>query len=114
VNATKLIEAIRRKAHPVLNEEMEHQVEVCLESDDPPDVLTDVIRADLFVSILFIAEDNRDQALVRVCNDVLIDAGYLVPRPKDAQVTVMGRDKAVVRKGIKYDCVGGLESWIRE
>jgi hypothetical protein len=66
--------------------------------------------ADALNDCLNLAEANDEPRLVRVCIDVLIEAGLYEPRT--GEVVIMGRDQSPVRKGVRYDCVEPWCEWI--
>lgn len=89
-----------------LGKELDYIIEVW--ADDPDCTSHDY--ADAFDHVLTVAQDNRDRAMVRLCVDILIRAGFYQPRR--GSVTIMGRDRSPVRKGVRYDCVAPWCEWI--
>ena len=105
-NRQRLIETISNARLPRrLASEIEWKLDV--DRDEPYDA------ADALCDVLLDAEDDENRTLVTACVDVLIAAGYYQPRSPNAEVCHSGgRDRAPVRKGVKYDCEQDLSSWI--
>ena len=108
-NRERLIAVLDERASPLLREEIAYTMQVW--ADDPDTVSED--RADAFLSVMDIAEDNGERKLVRECVDILIAAGYYTPRDPRAEVRFFGgRDRSPVRNGVRYDDGGGLAYWV--
>lgn len=105
-NRQRIIDAINRCKSRRLAQELEYQTEAngC-DSDryDQADALWDASR---------FADITGDRALGKVCVDVLIAAGYL--RPRTGEVAMYGRDRAPVRRGVRYDEVDDWGKWIEQ
>lgn len=104
-NRQKVVAAIKANASRKLSDEIGYYLDTYSDTDgyDEADALNDALN---------FAEANFDRAMVRVCNDVLIAAGFYEPRT--GEVVVMGRDRAVTRGGVKYDCVSSWYEWIQD
>lgn len=103
-NRQRVLSAIARRTSRRLADELEYQTEA--NGDDSPTY----DRADALWDALRFASVAGDKRLERLVIDVLIDAGYY--RPRDGEVEVCGRDRAPVRKGVRYDEVGDWGKWI--
>jgi len=66
--------------------------------------------ADAVMDAMKHAEANGDRPMARDCISVLIEAGYY--RPRTGEVVIAGRDRAPVRKGVRYDSVEAWCKWI--
>lgn len=103
-NRQRVIDAIARRAGRRLADELEYQTEANGNETpgyDQADALWDAMR---------FAEVSGDRSLGRVVVDVLIDAGFY--RPRTDEVAICGRDRAPVRRGVRYDEVDDWQKWI--
>lgn len=102
-NRQRVIAAIKAHHSEKLHEEVAYYTETYCETEgyDYADALHDALN---------FAEHSGDKALARVCVDVLILAGFYEPR-RDEVVT-MGRDRAPIRNGIRYDAATSWHEWI--
>lgn len=69
-------------------------------------------EADALADALNHAEGNCDKPMIRDCINVMIESGFYQPR--DLSTVVMGRDRAPVRHGMRYDCETAWCLWINE
>lgn len=76
------------------------------------DALSSHDLCDAFDNALSIAEHNGDKPIVRAAVDLLIKVGYYRPRPDSVEVVMTGRDRAPVRRGVRYDAELTLEQWL--
>lgn len=102
-NRQKVRQAFESKATQRLRDEVAYFMDTY--SDSPQYMIADAIN-----DALNHAEANDDKPMARDCINVLIAAGYYEPR--DLSTVVMGRDRAPVRKGMRYDCVEAWCVWI--
>jgi hypothetical protein len=104
-NRQKVIAAIKSTATERVKGEIEYYMDTYSEfaGYDEADALNDALT---------LAEDNGDKSVSRDCINVLIAAGYYTPRSCMDTVVTMGRDRAPVRKGRRYDCVEAWCLWI--
>jgi hypothetical protein len=66
--------------------------------------------ADAFDDVLSCSYSNEEKKIIKECENLLIEIGYLEVRELD--VTISGKDNAVRRKGNSYDPVCGWNDWI--
>ena len=99
----RVIDAYNATATKRLRDEVAYYMDTY--SDEPGFDVADAVNA-----ALNFAESSDDKPLARDCINVLIAAGYYEPR--DLSTVVMGRDRAPVRKGMRYDCVAAWCVWI--
>jgi hypothetical protein len=91
-----------------LGKELGHILEVW--SGDPECQRRDY--ADAFDHALSVARHNRDRAIVRAADDILIAVGFYRQRRAEEEVLIAGRDRAPVRGGVRYDADLTLEEWL--
>jgi len=66
--------------------------------------------ADALWDVRTLAAHAGDRLVVRQCDDILIESGYLVPRLEDA--VIVGNDRSCVRNGVKFDPSCDWLSWL--
>lgn len=103
-NRQRVLDAVSRRTSRRLADELEYQTEA--NGDDSPtydkaDALWDALRFSVVAG---------DRPLERLVVDVLIDAGFY--RPRKGEVEICGRDRAPVRKGVRYDEADDWGKWI--
>lgn len=103
-NNYEVLNDLLARTKGILREEINIIIEDRPEDEEPETLVS------AFLSVYDQAEDNNDRQLVKLCEDILIDAGYY--RPRDNDVIFMGKDRAFSRHGIKYDPVSGLDHWL--
>jgi len=67
--------------------------------------------ADAFDDVFDLAVDHGRRYLIRLCYQVMIEAGYLVEQPIKPTSC---RDMRITFNKIKYDYVSGWSAWIEE
>jgi hypothetical protein len=104
-NRQRVIEAYEAKATKRLREEVDYFMDTYFDEAgyDTAEAVNDAMR---------LAERSGDRSTARDCINVLIEAGYYQPR--EGEVAIMGRDRAPVRKGVRYDCADAWCVWIKK
>jgi hypothetical protein len=100
-----VLDEVRRQTK--LGQEVEYLLDA-FESSDPCDAFDhalSVVRHN-------VARHNGDRPLLRAAVDLLIAVGYYRPRPAGEEVVTLGRDRAPVRRGVRYDADLTLEEWL--
>jgi hypothetical protein len=85
-----------------LGREVDYLIEA-LESGDP---------CDAFDNAYSVAIHNRDRAIVRAADDLLIAVGFYRQRRDEEEVVTTGRDRSPLRRGVRYDADLTLEEWL--
>lgn len=102
-NREKVAAAVKQNAGKRLLSEIEYYLETFSDAE-----LYET--ADAFHDAMSLAEGNGERSLVRNCVDVLIAAGFYVPRR--GEVVISGRDQSPTRGGVKYDAAAPWCVWI--
>jgi len=95
-----VLDEVRRQTK--LGQEIEYLLDA-LETSDP---------CYAFDHALDVAEHNGERSLVRAAVDLLISVGYYLPRQAGVEVVTLGRDRAPVRRGVRYDADLTLQQWL--
>jgi hypothetical protein len=102
-NRQRVIDAYNATATNLLRDEVGYYMDTYSDAEgyDVADAINDALN---------LAEMNGEKTMARDCVNVLIAAGYYAPRT--GEVAIMGRDRAPVRCGIRFDCVDPWAVWI--
>ena len=103
-NRERFIALLELKASDKLKHELNWKMEVDREEYSSYDL------ADAFDDVLSCSYSNEEKKIIKECENLLIEIGYLEIR--ELTVTVSGKDNAVRRKGNSYDPVCGWNDWI--
>jgi hypothetical protein len=103
-NRERFIALLELKASDKLKHELNWKMEVDREEYSSYDL------ADAFDDVLSCSYSNEEKKIIKECENLLIEIGYLEVRELD--VTISGKDNAVRRKGNSYDPVCGWNDWI--
>lgn len=107
-NAERLMVAIDAAPAGRLAEEIDLLLDAW--ADDPE--AAGMTRADAFWDVSTAARRDGDRRLASVCDGVLLAAGFLRPRPAGEEIATTGRDRAVIRGGVRCDPAASWEEWI--
>lgn len=109
-NRNRLLLAIETHGSEALKAEIAYITEVW--DNDPECQEQGFDEAEVFSHVSDVAEWNKERSLVRDCNKVLVECGYLQPRKPGTKIC--GRDRATIINGVRHDVAAAWCSWIEQ